>query len=76
MDLNLDDLVLWSDDHILVFNQPSGLLSLPDGYDPSLPHLKSVLEPHFGRVWIVHRFRTEERAGSSFGDALRTLTAA
>ena len=55
MDQKTSDLVLWSDDHILVINKPSGLLSLPDGYDPSKPHLKSVLEPHFGRLWIVHR---------------------
>jgi RluA family pseudouridine synthase len=59
MDLNLDDIVLWSDDHILGINKPSGLLSLPDGYDPSQPHLKSVLEPHYGRLWIVHRLDRE-----------------
>lgn len=59
MDPTFSDLVLWSDDHILACNKPSGLLSLPDGYDPSLPHLKSVLEPHFGKLWIVHRLDRE-----------------
>ncbi len=29
--------------------------TLPDGYDPSLPHVRSLLEPQFGRLWIVHR---------------------
>lgn len=59
MDLIPKDLVLWSDDHLLLINKPPGLLSLPDGYDPSLPHLKSVLEPAFGRLWIAHRLDRE-----------------
>lgn len=46
---------LYQDDHLLVINKPPGLLSIPDGYDPDLPHLQTVLEPAFGRLWIVHR---------------------
>ncbi|MGD8812869.1 MAG: RluA family pseudouridine synthase [Anaerolineales bacterium] len=52
-------MVLWKDSHLLVVNKPTGLLSLPDGYDPQKPHLKSVLEPEFGRLWIVHRLDRE-----------------
>lgn len=55
MDMLLGMLVLWSDEHLLVVNKPSGLTSLPDGYDRQAPHLKSVLEPTFGSLWIVHR---------------------
>ena len=40
---------------LLVVNKPSGLSTLPDGYDPALPHIKSVLEQPSGRLWIVHR---------------------
>jgi RluA family pseudouridine synthase len=47
--------VIYIDDALLVVNKPSGLLSLPDGYDHSKAHLRSVLEPHHGRLWIVHR---------------------
>lgn len=47
--------VIWSDEHLLVINKPAGLLTLPDGYDPSVPHLKSVLSPSWGPLWIVHR---------------------
>ena len=47
--------VLYQDDGILVINKPAGLATLPDGYDPSLPHIKSVLEPQVGPLWIVHR---------------------
>ncbi len=53
------DLVLWSDDAILVVNKPPGLLTLPDGYDPDLPHLAAVLEPLYGPLWIVHRLDKE-----------------
>ncbi len=46
---------MWSDDSLLAINKPSGMLTLPDGYDKTLPHLRSILEPSFGRIWIVHR---------------------
>lgn len=51
--------LLYSDTILLAINKPAGLLSLPDGYDPSLPHLRSILEPSFGRLWIVHRLDRE-----------------
>ena len=49
------DSVLWSDESMLVVNKPSGLLTLPDGYDPQAAHLRAVYEPIFGRLWMVHR---------------------
>ena len=52
------DLVLWSDPSLLVVNKPAGLLTLPGGYQPE-PHLKELLEPAFGRLWIVHRLDRE-----------------
>jgi len=48
-------LVLWVDTALLVVNKPAGLPTLPDGYDKTAPHLISILKPHFGRLWIVHR---------------------
>jgi RluA family pseudouridine synthase len=56
---SIPNLVLWSDDSILVVNKPPGLLTLPDGYDPDLPHLAAVLEPDYGPLWIVHRLDKE-----------------
>jgi tRNA pseudouridine32 synthase/23S rRNA pseudouridine746 synthase len=47
--------ILYRDEALLVVNKPAGLSTLPDGYDPSLPHIKSVLEHQYGRLWIVHR---------------------
>ena len=52
---NPEALVHWIDDHLVVIDKPPGLRSIPDGYDPSLPHVRSVLEPQLGRLWIVHR---------------------
>jgi tRNA pseudouridine32 synthase/23S rRNA pseudouridine746 synthase len=47
--------ILFCDEALLVVNKPAGLSTLPDGYDPTLPHIKSVLEGQYGRLWIVHR---------------------
>jgi RluA family pseudouridine synthase len=47
--------VLYQDDALLVVNKPAGLATLPDGYNPTLPHIKSVLEKQYGPLWIVHR---------------------
>lgn len=51
--------IIYVDEVLLVVNKPAGLSSLPDGYDPAAPHLKSLLEPGFGRLWIVHRLDRE-----------------
>lgn len=51
--------VLWQDDSLLVIDKPPGLLCLPDGYDRSLPHVRQVLEPEWGSLWIVHRLDKE-----------------
>lgn len=55
MSLPPPDWILYHDSDLLVLNKPAGLPTLPDGYNPHTPHVRSVLEPTFGRVWIVHR---------------------
>jgi RluA family pseudouridine synthase len=52
-------LILYDDSDLLVFNKPAQLLSVEDGYQADLPHIRSVLEPHFGDLWIVHRLDKE-----------------
>jgi tRNA pseudouridine32 synthase/23S rRNA pseudouridine746 synthase len=47
--------ILDCDEALLVVNKPAGLLSIADGYDPLKPHLRTNLEPQYGRLWIVHR---------------------
>jgi len=49
--------ILYADEALLVINKPAGLLSLPvvDNY----AHVRAVLEPTWGRLWIVHRLDRE-----------------
>jgi RluA family pseudouridine synthase len=51
--------VVFEDELLLVVNKPAGLLSLPDGYIPDAPDLLTVLQPTFGKLWIVHRLDRE-----------------
>jgi RluA family pseudouridine synthase len=51
--------VIHSDPYLLVVNKPAGLLSIPDGYDPALPHIRSLLEPEYGRLFTLHRLDKE-----------------
>ena len=51
--------IVYQDNSILVINKPAGLSSLPDGYDKNLPHVRALLEPEFGRLWMVHRLDKE-----------------
>lgn len=64
--------VLWSDGALLVVDKPAGLPTLPDGYNPQAPHLKRLLEPEYGRLWIVHRL---DRSTSGVIVLARTLQA-
>lgn len=49
------EMVLWADAAVLVVCKPAGLPALPDGYDPDAPHLRRVLEPVYGPLWMLHR---------------------
>lgn len=53
--MDLAQTILHIDPDIIAINKPSGMLSLPDGFDPGTPHLRSLFEPVYGRLWIVHR---------------------
>lgn len=51
--------VLYSDDDIVVVNKPSGLLSIPDRYDLTLPSVKTLVHDMFGASFAVHRLDRE-----------------
>lgn len=51
--------ILFQDEHILAINKPSGVLSIPDGGQSQSEHVRSLLEPRFGRLWTVHRLDRE-----------------
>ncbi|MDY6845896.1 MAG: RluA family pseudouridine synthase [Chloroflexota bacterium] len=51
--------LLYQNQDLLIINKPAGLLSIPDGYNPQIPHLRRVLEPIYGNLWMVHRLDKE-----------------
>jgi RluA family pseudouridine synthase len=59
MKLQRDNLIIYEDEALLVIAKPAGLLTLPDGYKPELPHVRGVLEPYYGPLWVVHRLDRE-----------------
>lgn len=46
---------IYEDDDIIVLDKPSGILTLPDRYNKSLPTLKTYLESLFKKIYPVHR---------------------
>lgn len=52
---SLENLIIWSDDDLLVVNKPAGIPTLTDGYDPDAPYLLGLLQQTYERLWIVHR---------------------
>lgn len=47
--------ILYHDDTLLVVNKPAGLATIPEGWTPDAPNLRSMLEAEWGRLWVVHR---------------------
>ncbi|MEA5077311.1 MAG: RluA family pseudouridine synthase [Anaerolineaceae bacterium] len=51
--------LLYQDNDLIAINKPSGLSTLPEGWDSSKPHVRSIVEVDFGPLWIVHRLDKE-----------------
>lgn len=47
--------LLYIDEAIIVVDKPSGLLSIPDGYQPDLENCLAILQQAYGKVFITHR---------------------
>lgn len=47
--------ILWEDEHFLLVNKPSGLLTIPDRYRAELPNLYHLLQAQYEEIYIVHR---------------------
>ncbi len=70
--MDVRGLLLWEDEQLLAVNKPAGLLTIPDGHDPTLPHLSGLLKEQFGQAWTVHRLDKETSGVMIFA---RTLEA-
>ncbi len=51
--------IVFEDDVLVVLNKPSGLLVVPDRYDPRIPNLQILLREKYGQVFVVHRIDRE-----------------
>lgn len=51
----IDAHILFEDDAVLVLNKPSGLLTLPDRFDPKQENLRHILLARYGTIFVVHR---------------------
>lgn len=51
--------LIYCDDDIVVVDKASGMLTIPDRFDKTLPNLRSLLEEKFGRIYVVHRLDKE-----------------
>jgi tRNA pseudouridine32 synthase/23S rRNA pseudouridine746 synthase len=51
----MNELVLHTDEHILVADKPAGLSTNPGGWEAGGESLVATLETDYGRLWVVHR---------------------
>lgn len=47
--------IIYEDEAIIAINKPSGILTIPDRFDPKLPSLKMWLKERLGEIFIIHR---------------------
>ncbi|MCE5301427.1 MAG: RluA family pseudouridine synthase [Spirochaetia bacterium] len=53
--MDIDIMILYEDNDIVVLNKPSGMLTIPDRFKKELPNLYDMLNLKYGRAFIVHR---------------------
>jgi len=51
--------ILFKDEYLLAVSKPSGLLTIPERYDPANRYLTEALTPKYGPLWVVHRLDKE-----------------
>lgn len=51
--------IIFEDEHLIAINKNSGMLSIPDRFDPEKKNLKSILEKIYGEIFVVHRLDIE-----------------
>jgi RluA family pseudouridine synthase len=57
--INIDDIITYLDSSIVVVNKPSGLRTIPDGYNQEIINLQSLLKSRFPNLLTVHRLDKE-----------------
>ncbi len=57
--LNTSDLIIYIDESIIAVNKPSGLRTIPDGYDQGKENLQTLIKIDFPELMTVHRLDKE-----------------
>ena len=47
--------ILHEDQHLVIVDKPTGLLTIPDRYRPDIPNLYQQLQKKYPEIYIVHR---------------------
>ena len=42
--------IIFENDHFIAVNKPSGMLTIPDRHDDTLPSLQKILNEKYGRI--------------------------
>lgn len=51
--MNLE--IIFENDDLIAFNKPTGLLSIPDRFDATIPNLYHLACAKFGKLMVIHR---------------------
>lgn len=51
--------ILYEDDHYVIINKPSGLLSIPDRHNATIPSAAAWLRSRYPSIYILHRLDKE-----------------
>lgn len=54
-----DIATIFQDEDILIVNKPSGITVIPERFDKEKKSLQALLEPSFGKLFVVHRIDRE-----------------
>ena len=65
--MQIEDLIIYIDSSIIIVNKPSGLRTIPDGYQKKFPNLQALLKENFSSIFTVHRLDKETSGLIIFG---------
>ncbi len=58
-EINVKNLICYEDEFLIAVNKPHGLLSIPDGYQKTLPNLVDMMKAAFPSIYALHRLDKE-----------------
>ncbi|HSM26091.1 MAG TPA: RluA family pseudouridine synthase, partial [Anaerolineaceae bacterium] len=65
--MQIDEFLVYVDSSIIIVNKPSGLRTIPDGYQKNLPNLQTLLKEKFSSIFTIHRLDKETSGLIIFG---------